>query len=40
VAYLELPQTQHSFDVFVSVRTRHVVATVARFLARERSSIG
>ncbi len=33
VAYLELPQAQHAFEVFSSVRTAHVVRGVARFLA-------
>ena len=33
VAYLELPQTQHAFEVFSSVRAAHVVRGVARFLA-------
>jgi acetyl esterase/lipase len=33
VGYLELPQAQHAFEVFTSVRTAHVVRGVARFLA-------
>ena len=33
VAYIELPRTQHAFDVFRSVRTNHVVAAAARYLA-------
>jgi acetyl esterase/lipase len=33
VAYLELPQAQHAFEVFSSARTAHVVRGVARFLA-------
>jgi len=32
VAYLELPLAQHAFEVFHSLRTRHVVAGVGRFL--------
>jgi acetyl esterase/lipase len=33
VAYLELPQAQHAFEVFSSARTANVVRGVARFLA-------
>lgn len=33
VAYLELPQAQHAFEVFSSARTAHVIRGVARFLA-------
>jgi acetyl esterase/lipase len=33
VAYVELPQAQHAFEVFTSLRTAHVVRGVARFLA-------
>jgi acetyl esterase/lipase len=33
VAYVELPQTQHAFEVFTSVRAAHVVRAVGRFLA-------
>jgi acetyl esterase/lipase len=33
VAYVELPQAQHAFEVFTSARTAHVVRGVARFLA-------
>jgi acetyl esterase/lipase len=32
VAYVELPQAQHAFEVFTSVRTAYVVRGVARFL--------
>ncbi len=32
VVYLELPGTEHAFDVFPSVRSRHVVAAVVRFV--------
>jgi acetyl esterase/lipase len=38
VLYLELPGTQHAFDVFPSVRTDHVVRAVARFLEALRRS--
>jgi acetyl esterase/lipase len=31
VVYLELPGTQHAFDVFPSIRTEHVVTAVGRF---------
>lgn len=33
VAYVELPQAQHAFEVFASVRTAHAIRGVARFLA-------
>lgn len=33
VAYVELPGTQHAFEVFRSVRTAHAVDAIARFLA-------
>jgi acetyl esterase/lipase len=32
VVYLEVPGAQHAFEIFPSVRTRHVVDGVARFL--------
>jgi len=32
VLYLELPGTQHAFDVFPSIRSAHVVRAVGRFL--------
>lgn len=32
VAYLELPGTQHAFDVFPSIRSAHVVRAVERFV--------
>jgi acetyl esterase/lipase len=32
VAYAELPYAQHAFDLFGSVRTRHTVAAIERFL--------
>jgi acetyl esterase/lipase len=40
VLYLELPGTEHAFDVFPSVRSDHVVRAVARFceLVRARTS--
>jgi acetyl esterase/lipase len=31
VLYLELPGTQHAFDIFPSIRSAHVVRAVARF---------
>jgi acetyl esterase/lipase len=33
VCFAELPQAQHAFEIFHSLRTRHVVAAVDRFLA-------
>ena len=33
VAYAEVPGAQHAFEIFHSLRTRHVVEGVARFLA-------
>jgi len=33
VAYLELPEAQHAFEVFHSPRTSHVIQAVDRFLA-------
>jgi acetyl esterase/lipase len=40
VLYLELPGTQHAFDVFPSIRSAHVVRAVGRFveLLRHRAS--
>jgi acetyl esterase/lipase len=40
VVYLELPGTEHAFDVFPSIRSDHVVRAVARFceLVRTRTS--
>jgi acetyl esterase/lipase len=32
VAYAEIPAAQHAFEIFHSLRTRHVVQAVARFL--------
>ena len=32
VVYLELPGTQHAFDVFPSIRSAHVVRAVGRFV--------
>ena len=31
VVYVELPGTQHAFDVFPSIRTAHVIRAVERF---------
>lgn len=33
VVFAELPRTQHSFDVFSSMRTLHTLAAIDRFLA-------
>ena len=30
--YIELPGTQHAFDVFPSIRSSHVVRAVGRFV--------
>jgi acetyl esterase/lipase len=38
VLYLELPGTQHAFDVFPSVRSDSVVRAVARFLEAVRAT--
>ena len=45
VVYVEVPGAQHAFEVFHSLRTRHIVSGVDRFLAwvysrylREKSS--
>lgn len=38
VAYLELPGTQHAFDVFPSIRSAHVVRAVERFVETLRRS--
>jgi hypothetical protein len=32
VLYVELPGTQHAFDVFPSIRSSHVVRAVGRFV--------
>ena len=32
VVYIELPGTQHAFDVFPSIRSAHVVRAVERFV--------
>jgi acetyl esterase/lipase len=37
VAYAELPEAQHAFEIFHSERTTHVVRAVERFLAGVRS---
>jgi acetyl esterase/lipase len=41
VVYIELPGTQHAFDVFPSIRSAHVVRAVGRFveLLRLRASV-
>jgi acetyl esterase/lipase len=33
VVYAELPLAQHAFDIFHSIRTRHALAAIQRFLA-------
>jgi acetyl esterase/lipase len=33
VVYAELPYAQHAFDIYASLRTRHTVRAVERFLA-------
>lgn len=38
VLYLELPGTEHAFDVFPSIRSDHVVRAVARFLETLRAT--
>jgi acetyl esterase/lipase len=38
VVYMEIPGAQHAFEVFPSLRTRHVVDGVARFLEATRST--
>jgi acetyl esterase/lipase len=40
VAYAELPGAQHAFEVFHSMRTRHVIHGVARFLTLVRARAG
>ena len=40
VAYLELPRTQHAFDVLVSIRSRHTSLGVVRFLEGVRARVG
>ena len=37
VVYAELPYTQHAFDIYASLRTRHAVRAVERFLAYVRA---
>jgi hypothetical protein len=38
VTYLELPGTQHAFDVFGSVRARHTIRGVQRWLEWHRAA--
>jgi acetyl esterase/lipase len=40
VAYLELPCTQHAFDILASIRTRHTTLGVVRFLESVRGRTG
>ena len=37
VVYAELPMAQHAFDIYASLRTRHTVRAVERFLAHVRA---
>jgi hypothetical protein len=37
VVYAELPYAQHAFDIYASLRTRHTVRAVERFLAHVRA---
>jgi acetyl esterase/lipase len=39
VAYLELPRTQHAFDVLVSIRSRHAALGAVRFLEGVRARV-
>ena len=38
VVYAELPYAQHAFDIYASLRTRHTVRAVERFLAYVRAA--
>jgi len=38
VTYLELPGTQHAFEVFGSIRSRHVIKAVERWLSWHRAT--
>lgn len=38
VVYAELPHAQHAFDIYASLRTRHTVRAVERFLAYVRAN--
>ncbi|HVA75600.1 MAG TPA: alpha/beta hydrolase [Acidimicrobiales bacterium] len=38
VVYAELPHAQHAFDIYASLRTRHTVRAVERFLAYVRAT--
>lgn len=40
VAYVELPFTQHAFDILASIRTRHTSLGVVRFLEAVRARTG
>jgi hypothetical protein len=40
VAYVELPRTQHAFDVLVSIRCRHTTMGAVRFLEALRARTG
>ena len=40
VAYVELPRTQHAFDVLASIRCRHTTMGAVRFLEAIRARSG
>lgn len=40
VVYAELPHAQHAFEIYASLRTRHTVRAVERFLAYVRATAG
>ena len=40
VVYLEVPNAQHAFDTFHSVRSRHTIAAVSTFLQHEHARYG
>lgn len=40
VVYAELPHAQHAFEIYASLRTRHTVRAVERFLAYVRATSG
>ena len=40
VVYAELPHAQHAFEIYASLRTRHTVRAVERFLAYVRATTG
>jgi dipeptidyl aminopeptidase/acylaminoacyl peptidase len=40
VGYVELPRTQHAFDVLASIRCRHTTVGAVRFLEAIRQRVG